>query len=189
MSKPEWPSGRRPDYLERPVHQTVKPSILFPPQSLRDNLRKPTLAGKCTDTSTLNAMTTSEALQVAALEKEWLAQDTVLDFTNWILKQHCKAVEVNRELLRQGMTKAAQPSAQSSPRTCLCGMILTELEYQNGVCPRCVKAESDLAAVREELANVLKDWNALVKASGSPTNGGAMRRAGGRVESGASGEG
>ena len=39
--------------------------------------------------------------------------------------------------------KEAQPSAQSSPRTCLCGMILTELEYQNGVCPRCVKAESD----------------------------------------------
>jgi hypothetical protein len=35
-------------------------------------------------------------------------------------------------------------------------------------------AEADLTAAREELANVLEDWNALVKASGSRTNGGAV---------------
>jgi hypothetical protein len=34
--------------------------------------------------------------------------------------------------------------------------------------------ERELAALREELASVLTDWNALVKASGSPTNGGAV---------------
>jgi chromosome segregation ATPase len=33
---------------------------------------------------------------------------------------------------------------------------------------------AELAAPREELASVLTDWNALVKASGSPTNGGAV---------------
>ena len=39
---------------------------------------------------------------------------------------------------------------------------------------RAENAEAQLTALREELASVLTDWNALVKASGSPTNGGAV---------------
>ena len=41
-------------------------------------------------------------------------------------------------------------------------------------CKNCKQLADELAALREELASVLTDWNDLVKASGSPTNGGAV---------------
>lgn len=39
---------------------------------------------------------------------------------------------------------------------------------------RLASAEAERDALREELASVLTDWNAIVRASGSPTNGGAV---------------
>jgi len=39
---------------------------------------------------------------------------------------------------------------------------------------QCAQAAAELRRLRAELQSVLDDWNALVKASGSPTNGGAI---------------
>lgn len=36
------------------------------------------------------------------------------------------------------------------------------------------RAQEEIEGLRAELASVLSDWNAIVKASGSPTNGGAI---------------
>lgn len=45
-----------------------------------------------------------------------------------------------------------------------------QTDYEDAIAS--IKAECD--ALRVELQSVLDDWNALVKASGSPTNGGAI---------------
>jgi hypothetical protein len=88
----------------------------------------------------------------------------MLDITKEKLAQ--AVIERDFALDEQGRVEAALAELRQSLHGCLNGDGMTTTGS--------IEAEAELAALREELASVLTDWNALVKASGSPTNGGAV---------------
>jgi hypothetical protein len=97
-------------------------------------------------------------------------------FEHPLTEQNCECVTADfaRTLERELAAMTARAEAAEADKQTLLNVMKGEAaEHERDLEDR-IKAEAERDEARAELKSVLADWNDLVKASGSPTNGGAI---------------